>query len=93
MKTKTQRTLALVVISSIFLPWQGAAALDGGHVRKVLSNAHLHASHPATLCGRGAHMRSGYVDLYAPLTASEAQRVVGYRDGEGRELPAPAVER
>ncbi len=92
MKTITKRTLALVAISSIFLPWQGAAASKGDAASTPLPNTQLHARHPSALVGRGHFMQTEYVDLYGPLTPGEAERLAGYRDGEGRRLPAPDAQ-
>lgn len=92
MKINTKRTLALVAISSIFLPWQGAAASKADAASIPLPNAQLHARHPSALVGRGRHLQTEYVDLYGPLTTDEAERLVGYRDGEGRRLPVPNTQ-
>jgi len=35
----------------------------------------LSERHPATLAGRMDRVQTGYVDLYAPLTASECRRI------------------
>ncbi len=93
MKKNFQRILAVVAVSSVFLPWQGVVAAKGGSYCLPLPNARLDAHHPSALCGRDANLQEGYVDLYAPLTPNEAKLVAGYRDSEGRVLPAPDAQR
>jgi hypothetical protein len=92
MKSNLRRTLGLVALSLALLPCKGAMASQGSASQLPLSNAHLDARHPSTLCGRGVQLVEGYVDLYAPLTREEARRLAGYRGVRGLPLPAPVPQ-
>ena len=87
MNRTLKRTLALAALSLVLVPLSGALSSQGSEVLLPLSNSQLDARHPASLCGRGATMQTGYVDLYAPLSEKEAQGVAGYRAADGRRLP------
>ncbi|MDF1836827.1 MAG: hypothetical protein P1V35_03065 [Planctomycetota bacterium] len=88
MNIKHPRILALVGVALAILPVTGAFAAPATGLQGPLPNANLGARHPATLCGRGLHVQTQYVDLHAPLTDSEASRVAGYRGENGQKLPA-----
>ncbi len=82
-----------VLAGLVLLPCTAALAVSGGGETGPLSNSTLDARHPSSLAGRGQHKQTGYVDLYAPLTESEARRVSGYRGADGQRLSTPAQER
>ena len=92
MNIKIRRAWTLAGLALVLLPCMGALAAPGAGGQAPLSNAHLGPRHPSTLLGRGLHKQTGYVDLHAPLTKSEAEKVAGYRGVNGQRLLAPTLE-